>query len=417
MIDDDEALAKLGRISDAVITYNREIHNRTDDSVALVINNKPRLIRRSRSYAPSPIRLDINTEGIFAAGAELVNCFCIGKGNQAIMSQHIGDLKNLETLDFYAESAERFKRLFRFEPKLAVCDMHPDYLSTRYARELNIPMIETQHHHAHIASCMAEYKLDEKVIGISFDGTGYGTDGHIWGGEFFICDLIDFERISHFEYLPQPGGDLVTKQPWRMMLSYMHHYFGIDVVDHYPSVFNNIPLKELEMVIAMLEKGINCPLTSSSGRLFDAVSALLDICKTASYHAEPPMRLESIAKDTSDLYTFNSGKEIGFKTVFEGILKDMEQGIDTGLISSKFHNTIIQVIFEMVKKISQQTGIKKVVLSGGSFQNRILLKKAEDSLRDANFVVFSQSAIPSNDGGIALGQLAIAAKRRELGII
>jgi hydrogenase maturation protein HypF len=197
----------------------------------------------------------------------------------------------------------------------------------------------------------------------------------------------------------------------------MHHYFGIDVVDKYPSVFNNIPLKELEMVIAMLEKGINCPLTSSSGRLFDAVSALLDICKTASYHAEPPMRLESIAKDTSDLYTFNSGKEIGFKTVFEGILKDMERGIDTGLISGKFHNTIIQVIFEMVKKISQQTGIKKVVLSGGSFQNRILLKKAEDSLRDANFVVFSQSAIPSNDGGIALGQLAIAAKRRELGII
>lgn len=417
VIDDDEALAKLGRISDAVITYNREIHNRTDDSVALVINNKPRLIRRSRSYTPSPIRLDINTEGIFAAGAELVNCFCIGKGNQAIMSQHIGDLKNLETLDFYAESAERFKRLFRFEPKLAVCDMHPDYLSTRYARELNIPLIETQHHHAHIASCMAEYKLDEKVIGISFDGTGYGTDGHIWGGEFFICDLIDFERISHFEYLPQPGGDLVTKQPWRMMLSYMHHYFGIDVVDKYPSVFNNIPLKELEMVIAMLEKGINCPLTSSSGRLFDAVSALLDICKTASYHAEPPMRLESIAKDTSDLYTFNSGKEIGFKTVFEGILKDMERGIDTGLISGKFHNTIIQVIFEMVKKISQQTGIKKVVLSGGSFQNRILLKKAEDSLRDANFVVFSQLAIPSNDGGIALGQLAIAAKRRELGII
>jgi hydrogenase maturation protein HypF len=197
----------------------------------------------------------------------------------------------------------------------------------------------------------------------------------------------------------------------------MHHYFGIDVVDKYPSVFNNIPLKELEMVIAMLEKGINCPLTSSAGRLFDAVSALLDICKTASYHAEPPMRLESIAKDTSDLYTFNSGKEIGFKTVFEGILKDMERGIDTGLISGKFHNTIIQVIFEMVKKISQQTGIKKVVLSGGSFQNRILLKKAEDSLRDANFVVFSQLAIPSNDGGIALGQLAIAAKRRELGII
>ncbi|MCB2209129.1 MAG: carbamoyltransferase HypF [Bacteroidetes bacterium] len=417
VINDAEALLKLQPISDAIVTYNREIHNRTDDSVAMVINETPRLIRRSRSYAPSPIRLDIHTEGIFAAGAELVNCFCIGKGKQAIISQHIGDLKNLETLDFYTESIDRFKRLFRFKPQLAVCDMHPDYLSTRFARELNIPLVETQHHHAHIASCMAENKLDENVIGISFDGTGYGIDGHVWGGEFFTCDLNDFERASHFEYIPQPGGDLVTKQPWRMMLSYMHHYYGTDVVNQYPSLFNGIPLKELEMVIAMIEKGINCPLTSSTGRLFDAVSALLGICRTASYHAEPPMRLESIAKDTTDYYPFNSGKEIGFKPVFEGILKDINKGEDVGLISGKFHNTMVQVIIDTVQKISQQTAIKKVALSGGSFQNRILLKKTEDSLKDANFAVFSQSLIPSNDGGIALGQLAIAAKRREMGLI
>jgi hydrogenase maturation protein HypF len=295
--------------------------------------------------------------------------------------------------------------------------MHPDYLSTRFARELNIPIIETQHHHAHIASCMAEYKLDEKVIGISFDGTGYGTDGHIWGSEFFICDLNDFERVSHFKYIPQPGGDLVTKHPWRMMLAYMHHYFGSDAVDQYPSLFGDVPQIEMEMVIAMLQKNINCPLTSSAGRLFDAVSALLGICKTASYHAEPPMRLESVAKEITGHYPFNSDTEIDFKLAFEAILKDMKQGTDIGLISGKFHNTIVQIIIDMVKKISQPSGIKKVVLSGGSFQNRILLKKAEDSLKDANFVVFSQSAIPSNDGGIALGQLAIAAKRRELGLI
>ncbi len=417
VIDDQDALVKFNAISDAVITYNREIHNRTDDSVAMVVNKKNRIIRRSRSYAPSPIRLNFDAEGIFAAGAELVNCFCIGKGKQAIMSQHIGDLKNLETLDFYSESVERFKRLFRFKPELVVCDMHPDYLSTRYAKDLGIPLIETQHHHAHIASCMAENKLDEDVIGVSFDGTGYGEDGHIWGGEFFVCNLNKYQRVSHFEYIPQPGGDLVTKHPWRMMLAYLHHYFGSEIIESHPLIFKGIPSYELELVNSMIEKGINCPLSSSVGRLFDAVSALLDICKTASFHAEPPMRLESIATETSEYYSFELDEIISMKRTFEGILSDLNQGISIGLISGKFHNTIVKIIVEQVQKISKQTGLKTVVLSGGSFQNRILLKKAEDSLRDVNFAVFSQSVIPSNDGGIALGQLAIAAKRRELGLI
>lgn len=417
VIDDQEALVKFKTISDAVITYNREIHNRTDDSVALVINKKNRIIRRSRSYVPSPIRLNFNAEGIFAAGAELVNCFCIGKDKQAIMSQHIGDLKNLETLVFYSESVERFKRLFRFKPELVVCDMHPDYLSSRYAKDLGIPIVETQHHHTHIASCMAENKLDEDVIGVSFDGTGYGEDGHIWGGEFFVCDLNKYQRASHFEYIPQPGGDVVTKHPWRMMLAYLHHYFGSEIIKSHPLIFKGIPPHELDLVNSMIEKGINCPLSSSTGRLFDAVSALLDVCRTASFHAEPPMRLESIATETSEYYSFELDEIISMKKTFEGILSDMKQGISVGLISGKFHNTIVKIIVEQVQKISKRTGLKKVVLSGGSFQNRILLKKAEDSLRDVNFAVFSQSVIPSNDGGIALGQLAIAAKRRELGLI
>jgi len=417
VIDDQNALVKFNAISDAVITYNREIHNRTDDSVAMVINKKNRIIRRSRSYVPSPIRLNFNAEGIFAAGAELVNCFCIGKAKQAIMSQHIGDLKNLETLDFYSESVERFKRLFRFTPELVVCDMHPDYLSTRYAKDLGIPVVETQHHHAHIASCMAENKLDEDVIGVSFDGTGYGEDDHIWGGEFFVCDLNKYQRASHFEYIPQPGGDVVTKQPWRMMLAYLHHYFGSEIIESHPLIFKGIPSYELELVSSMIVKGINCPLSSSVGRLFDAVSALLNVCKTASFHAEPPMRLESIATETTEYYSFELDEIISMKKTFEGILSDLNHGISIGLISGKFHNTIVKIIVEQVQKISKQSGLKKVILSGGSFQNRILLKKAEDSLRDVNFAVFSQSVIPSNDGGIALGQLAIAAKRRELGLI
>ncbi len=417
VIDNNEALERLGHISDAVITYNRDIHNRTDDSVAMVTNGKSRVIRRSRSYVPSPIRLHLDTESIFAAGAELVNCFCIGKGNQAIMSQHIGDLKNLETLDFYTESAQRFERLFRFKPEIVACDMHPDYLSTRYAKSLGLPIVETQHHHAHIASCMAEHKLDEDVIGLSFDGTGYGDDGHIWGGEFFVCNLNNYQRMAHFEYIPQPGGDLVTKQPWRMMLSYLHHYFGNDILTKHANLFNGIPMQDAEMVLSMIEKGINCPLTSSAGRLFDAVAALIDVCKTASYHAEPPMRLESVATDSSLFYPYESGKIVNMKKTFEGIINDLNQHVDVSLISGKFHNTVVHIIVDQVRWISEQTKIKTVVLSGGSFQNRILLKKVEDLLNDSTFAVFSQSAIPSNDGGIALGQLAIAAKRRALGLI
>ncbi len=189
VIDNHEAIDKLIRIADAVLVYNREIYNRTDDSVVFSVNEKERLIRRSRGYSPQPVNLQLNVDGIFASGAELVNCFCIGKGKQAILSQHIGDLKNLETLEFYTESFERFKKLFRASPELVACDLHPDYLSTRFAKDLKIPILEVQHHHAHIASCMAEHNLDEKVIGVSMDGTGYGDDGHIWGGEFFVCDL------------------------------------------------------------------------------------------------------------------------------------------------------------------------------------------------------------------------------------
>ncbi len=417
VIDNNEALERLGNISDAVVTYNRDIHNRTDDSVAFVANGKNRIIRRSRSYVPSPVRLNLRVEGVFAAGAELVNCFCIGKGNQAIMSQHIGDLKNLETLDFYTESAQRFERLFRFKPEVVACDMHPDYLSTRYAKNLGLPVTEVQHHHAHIVSCMAEHKLDEEVIGVSFDGTGYGDDGHIWGGEFFVCDLNGYKRMAHFEYIPQPGGDLVTKQPWRMMMAYLYHYFGSDLLKTHATLFKEVPAHETAMVLSMIEKGINCPLTSSAGRLFDAVAALTGVCKTATYHAEPPMRLESVATDTSASYPFGSGEIISMKSTFEGILNDLEQQVDIGIISGKFHNTIVHIIADRVLRISKLTGIKKVVLSGGSFQNRILLKKVEDMLRDSTFAVFTQSSIPSNDGGIALGQLAVAAKRRALGLI
>jgi len=418
VIDNNIALDSLGAISDAVITYNRDIHNRTDDSVAFVANNKERLIRRSRSYAPSPVQINLNTEGIFAGGAELVNCFCIGKGQQAILSQHIGDLKNLETLEFYSESVERYQRLFRFKPELAVMDMHPDYLSTRFVQKMGIPTTAVQHHHAHIASCMAEHGLDEKVIGISFDGTGYGDDGNIWGGEFLLCDLTDYQRINHFEYIPQPGGDAVTKHPWRMMIAYLFQYFGENVIEEYPFLFRGTDHKELEMVLFMLKNKLNTPLTSSAGRLFDAVSALLNICHHASYHAEAPMRLEAEV-DTNEhgTYPFSTETPISMKMGFSGIINDLKSGLNISKIAAKFHNTIVEMIGEMVIKIRNEHQINIVALSGGTFQNRVILERTENLLQVNGFEVFTQSTIPSNDGGIALGQLAIAAKRREMGLI
>lgn len=417
VIDNKIAEDTLGGIAEAVVTYNREIHNRTDDSVAFVANKTERLIRRSRSYAPSPIQLNLKTEGIFAGGAELVNCFCIGKGKQAILSQHIGDLKNLETLEFYTESVERYQRLFRFKPTLAVMDMHPDYLSSRFVQELNLPTVAVQHHHAHIASCMAEHGLNEKVIGISFDGTGYGDDGNIWGGEFLICDLLDYERINHFEYIPQPGGDAVSKHPWRMMTAYLFHYFGEESINKFPHLFNGIDENELELILFSLKNKVNTPLTSSAGRLFDAVSALLNICHETSYHAEAPMRLEAISDDTEkSAYNYEIGNSISFKSTFVKMMEDIDNGISKAIIASKFHNTIIKLISEMSVDMRQKNNINKVVLSGGSFQNRIILEKSEHILKSAGFEVYTQSLVPSNDGGIALGQLAIAAKRRDLGM-
>ena len=415
IIDNQDALEKLGSISSAVLTYNRDIHNRTDDSVAFVSNEKSRLIRRSRSYVPSPVRLSFNAEGIFAAGAELVNCFCIGKADQAILSQHIGDLKNLETLEFYTESVARFQQLFRFKPTLVVHDLHPDYLSTKYAKELNIAQIGVQHHHAHIVSCMAEHQLDEKVIGIAFDGVGLGDDGNIWGGEFFICDFEDYNRFSHFEYIQMPGGDNATKNPWRMAVSYLYKYYGKSFLDLNLAFLKDIPDFEIDLIIKMLEKNINCPLTSSTGRLFDAVAALTNICIQSSFHAEAPMRLEAaINSTTSTLYDYEIASTIKLERLIKGIVDDLQNGITKEVISAKFHNTIINIIFEVANKIRKTEGLNKVVLSGGSFQNRFLLERAENLLIDDGFEVFAQENIPANDGGLALGQLAIAAKRRQL---
>jgi hydrogenase maturation protein HypF len=412
IIDNDEALLKLSKLSDAVLTYNREIYNRADDSVEININSVQRIIRRSRGYTPNPVQLNLNVEGIFAAGAELVNCFCIGKANQAILSQHIGDIKNYKTYEFYTESIERFQRLFRLNVDTVVHDLHPEYFSTKYALELGKESIVVQHHHAHIASCMAEHGLDETVIGIALDGTGLGTDNKIWGGEFFVNDLNDFERFTHFDYIPLPGGDKVTEEPWRTGVSYLYKIYGRKLIDLKLDFIKNIPAEKLEIIITAIEKKLNCPESSSAGRLFDAVAAITNICPVSDFHAEAPMRLEAaILSECVESYEFDFNETISFNKTIIGIVSDLNDGKSTGLISAKFHNTVINCIFAVAERVRALRNINKVVLSGGSFQNVYILEKTEQLLEKNGFEVYSHRKIPTNDAGIALGQLVIAAKR------
>jgi len=418
IIDDNQAVDQLLPVADSLLTYNRQIYNRTDDSVIRIINRKPAMIRRSRGYVPGPVDLKLPVEGILALGAEQKNSFCIGKGYQAIMSQYIGDLKNGSTFDFFTETIDRFSDLFRFRPGLIACDLHPDYLSTQYAnmleQKLNIPLIMVQHHHAHITSCMAEHGIDEKVIGVSLDGTGFGTDGNLWGGEFLIADLIDFSRFSHFEYVPLPGGEKAISEPWRMAYSYLFKYFG-DNFDYMSlPLFRSFGQEKLLFIRDMIANNINSPMTSGAGRLFDAVSAILGLCSESAFDSEGPMRLESaIDCETDEFYPFCSGETITFKETFNSILDDMNVK-NISFISAKFHNTIARIILDVSKKIREVCSLGDVVLSGGVFQNKYLTEKTIFLLENNDFKTFINHQVPANDGGISVGQLVIASKKSEL---
>ena len=416
LTENSEALRQFSNITNAVILHNRDIYNRTDDSVVRFIADKERILRRSRGYVPSPVRTSLDTNGIIAFGAELTNCFCVGKKQNAYLSQHIGDLQGIETVQFYEETISRFIRLFRIRPSLVAVDMHPMYISTRMGFAMkDLPVVQVQHHHAHIASCMAENMLDEKVIGVALDGTGFGTDGNTWGSEFLICDLADFERITHFEYIPLPGGDSATEEPWRTAVSYLYKVYGIDFLNLKLNVIKKTDPEKIRMIVNMIDKKINCPLTSGAGRLFDCAASLLDLVQIATFQAEGPMRLESLTGSLChEVYSFTSGQTICFDETIRGIVSDILNGTEKVTIATKFHNTIILAIFESVNAIRNKSGINKVVLSGGVFQNRYLSEGTMDLLLKNNFEVYSHSTVPANDGGLALGQLAVASKRREL---
>ncbi|HEX3028902.1 MAG TPA: carbamoyltransferase HypF [Clostridia bacterium] len=425
---DDEVIRGLGGIADYFLVNNRDIFIRTDDSVSGIFRDKECIIRRSRGYVPFPIDISSTLKAleypldripsVLACGGELKNTYCLTKGSKAFISHHIGDLENIETLMSFEAGIRHFKRIFSVAPELVAFDKHPDYLSTKFAHSLvGITQIPIQHHHAHIASCMAENNLAEKVIGVAFDGTGYGDDGKIWGGEFFIGDYSSFERQAHFEYIPLPGGEIGIKEPWRMAVSYLLQNYEEDLVPDKLPFLNQIGTDKINIVIQQIKKQINAPLTSSVGRLFDAVSSLIGLCNVIEYEGQAAIRLEKNAWIDKDyLYPYeiiyrNSGYQISVQQLILALVEDIGKGRDISQVSGAFHRTVASITLDVCLLLREKSAINNVVLSGGVFQNRILLGLTLDNLEKNGFHVYTHSKVPANDGGISLGQAAIALRK------
>jgi hydrogenase maturation protein HypF len=412
---DREGMVRLKGIADYYVLHDREIYIRTDDSVARVWRGEGSVLRRSRGYVPFPLHLSSEFSGqILACGAELKNAFCLTRGDLAFMSHHIGDLENLETLTSFETGIEHFKRIFNIQPTAVAYDLHPEYLSTKYALDLkDLPKVGVQHHHAHIASCMGDNGIDGDVIGVSFDGTGYGTDGKIWGGEFLVCNDAGFQRSAHFEYMPLPGGEKAIKEPWRMGASYLNRVFGENMHELGIPFVRQLDRNRWTMVKRMIENGINSPMTSSAGRFFDAVSALLGVRNEVYYEGQAAIELEMLAGADDGVYSFdlqNTGdtQVILAEPLIRAIVSDLESGTPPAAAAARFHNTMSEIILAVCLRIRKTTGLDRVALSGGVFQNMRLLDRTFDLLERNGFKVFTHHRVPTNDGGIALGQAIIA---------
>ncbi len=409
----NEAWERLRPVADWFVFHNRDIYMRTDDSVVRTFEGRERVLRRSRGYVPHPVDLGVPLSEILACGAELKNTFCLTKGTYAILSQHIGDLENYETLVFFEETLANLKKLFRVEPRAVAYDLHPNYMSSRFALKLPLDQkVGVQHHHAHIASCMAENHLRGKVIGVAFDGTGYGTDAKIWGGEFLVADFAGFERRAHLRYVPMAGGDAAVRQPWRMAVSYLRDTFGASSVPPLPFL-QSIPQKQVDLVDAMLSRGINSIETSSCGRLFDAVASLINLRQEVNFEGQAAIELEMIAQaNIEQRYPFHVDEgdpaQVDMRPMIENIVEDLSHSKPAGYIAACFHNTLAAAIVEVCCGIRRRDQLKRVCLSGGTFQNMYLLRRAVEGLRRDGFEVYLHSLVPPNDGGISLGQAVIA---------
>lgn len=423
---DDDALHRLAGIADFFLIHDRPIHIRSDDSVLRVFRGKPLFYRRARGYAPRAVTLPFAVTPLLATGAELKNAVCLASGRRAILSQHIGDLQNSATLDSFSHSIRHLSNLLEIIPQQVACDLHPDYHSTRSAEDTGLPLARVQHHHAHLASCMAENGLDGNVIGIIFDGTGLGDDGTIWGGEFLTGGYDGYLRAGHFRPVPLPGGDTAVREPWRMTLSWLYQAQGeaVFTLDH--PVARHLPPADMKLFARMLQRGINSPLTSSCGRLFDAVAALLNIRRIVSYDGQGAIELEALAEE-SDVNFFSlslcqtkeyrytitdrAPLQIDFAPMFPDILADLAAAVPVPVVAHRFHCTVAGATSDACRRIAASSGLDRVVLSGGVFQNRLLSEMIYTALSDNGLQVYTHRLVPPNDGGIALGQAAVAGRR------
>lgn len=411
---DNDARDRLSQLADGFLLHNRDIHMRTDDSVLRIARNQLYPIRRARGYAPDPIRLPAPVKSVLATGAELKNVFCLTRDHYAFLSHHIGDMENYETLQSFESGVEHFQRLFRIQPEILACDLHPDYLATHYAvtraASEDLPLYQVQHHHAHLAACLADNGWDktQSVIGVCFDGTGYGSDGAIWGSEFLIGGYQGYSRFAHLKYTPLPGGDAAVRRCSRMALAHLWAA-GLDWESSFAPAAS-LSLEERSVLHIQLEKGVNAPLTSSMGRLFDAVSALIGVRQTATYEGQAAIELENAADpDEPGFYKFDYRHgEIDPAPMWQQIITDMQAHISRATISARFHNGIARLVLRICQVVTSSTSIKTVCLSGGVWQNMTLFSKTIPLLENDGYTVLTHQQVPANDGGIALGQALIA---------
>ncbi|HKL27297.1 MAG TPA: carbamoyltransferase HypF, partial [Desulfuromonadales bacterium] len=415
---DREACERLTGIADYYLLHNRKIHVRTDDSIARIMAGRPVLLRRSRGYAPGSLRLPVAGPEVLALGGELKSTFCLTRGDRAYLSQHIGDLKNLEVYEAFDQAIAHLKAILDWQPQVIAHDLHPDYFSTRYAEEQGgLPTVAVQHHHAHLASCMAEHGMTEPCIGMIFDGVGYGEDGHIRGGEFLLGDFQGYRRLGHFAELPMPGGDAASREPWRMAVSALHYCYGRDLPDL--PLLAGIQPQDLELLLQIIEKGINSPPASSCGRLFDAVAALVGLRSVNTYEGQAALELEMAIEQGVEFGNYpidliSENEELIFDPAgtLKALVDDVRKGVPKGRISGRFHATLATMMVEVCERLRDRWNCNRVVLSGGVFQNRFLTELVVSLMRRREFAVLTHSLVPPNDGGLALGQAMIAARKQ-----
>jgi hydrogenase maturation protein HypF len=408
--EDGDALRRLGPIAEGFLMHDRPIRVRCDDSVVCVVDGRDYLVRRGRGYAPEPLTVaEEFTRPVLGAGPELKHTFCLGIGGRAIVSHHIGDLKSYEAMAAFVDGVAHLQRVFQVEPELVAHDLHPEYLSSKWAQELPIEKVGVQHHHAHIAACLADNGRTDKVLGLALDGTGWGEDGAVWGCELLVCDLQGFERVAHLRYVPMPGGDRAIREPWRMAAVYLERAFGRRAASMpVPVVVGSVD--RWEPILQMARAGVNSPVTSSAGRLFDAVAALCGIRLEVSYEGQAAAELEQAADPAvATVYPccVEDGEIDGVGLVGEAAA-DLARGRPVGAVAAGFHNGLAAALVDACEQAREKRGVAVVALSGGTWQNLFLLERVRARLEHAGFEVLVHRRVPPNDGGVSLGQAVVA---------